>query len=345
MINAIQHIGLGVTNRDKAFAFYRDALGFSVKIAENSGGCPGVGPIINNDETRDVVIAMNPYGGGLVELFQYTSRAPKPIPKKVDFSYNGYLFYGLKVGNADKALELIERHGGERVGDPSDFTPMRDLRWRTAMFKDPEGIHGILLEYPGNNVGNGTHKPRIGGVEYVAIGVSNIDASVDFYSRVLGYDDVVYRIEGRAPEWEGAFGKGSGMRRALLKKSKKAGGPFRHFLKGGMIELIEVDGNCGKNNYEGRTWGDIGLMELTFDVNDIEACYENARGAGATLAAPPYKDDIGMNTHATFAYIWDPDGSLLEFAEISSLPVPYFVIRLAVNPFVVGTAKRLGLMK
>jgi hypothetical protein len=54
---------------------------------------------------------------------------------------------------------------------------------------------------------------------------------------------------------------------------------------------------------------------------------------------------MGMNTHATFAYFRDPDGSLLEFADIKSLPVPYFVIRLFVNPFVVGIARKLKIIR
>jgi hypothetical protein len=53
---------------------------------------------------------------------------------------------------------------------------------------------------------------------------------------------------------------------------------------------------------------------------------------------------MGMNTLATFAYIADPDGSKLEFADISSLPVPYFVIRLFVNPFAVGIAQLLKIL-
>jgi catechol 2,3-dioxygenase-like lactoylglutathione lyase family enzyme len=135
------------------------------------------------------------------------------------------------------------------------------------------------------------------------------------------------------------------MKRALLRRSRKSQGTFRHFLRGGMIELIEVDGNSGRHNFEGRKWGDIGLMELTFDVTDIEESLATVKSLGAVEAAPPYDQDMGMNTHATFAYFRDPDGSLLEFADISSLPVPYFMIRLFVNPFVIGLARKFGILR
>jgi catechol 2,3-dioxygenase-like lactoylglutathione lyase family enzyme len=174
--------------------------------------------------------------------------------------------------------------------------------------------------------------------------VSDIDRSIDFYSRVLDYDRIVYRTEGRSPEWETAFGRGRSMKRALLRRSRKPQGTFRHFLRGGMIELFEVEGNRGKHNFEGRKWGDTGLMELSFDVKDIKESLEVVTRKGALMAAPPYVQDMGLNTHATFAYFRDPDGSLLELAEISSLPVPYIMIRLFVNPFVVGMARKFKIL-
>jgi catechol 2,3-dioxygenase-like lactoylglutathione lyase family enzyme len=344
MINGIQHIGIGVTDRDKAFLFYNNALGFSVPMSRHSGNCKGVLPLIKKDEERKVVIALNSHGGGLVEIFQYTSKKPVPRPKEVDFSYNGCLFFGLKVKNVGKSLGIIERHGGERVTEPSAFTPKAEAGWRTAMFLDTEGIQAMLLEYPESGMGHGNGGSRIGGVEYVGIGVSDIEDSVEFYTRVLEYDKIVYRTEGTYPEWDPLFGKGRFMKRALLRRSGNPEGIFRHFLHGGMIELIQVEGNTGKHNFDGRKWGDIGFMELAFDVTDIDETLEEVARKGVSLAAPPYVQDMGMNTKATFAYIRDPDGSLLEFADISRLPVPYFIIRLLVSPFVVGMAKKLKLL-
>jgi len=79
-------------------------------------------------------------------------------------------------------------------------------------------------------------------------------------------------------------------------------------------------------------------------VTNIDETLEIVTKKGAEIIAPPHRQHMGMNTFATFAYIRDPDGSKLEFADISSLPVPYFVIRLFVNPFVVGIAKRLKII-
>jgi catechol 2,3-dioxygenase-like lactoylglutathione lyase family enzyme len=337
-------VGLGVKDSDRSFTFYREALGFTVPISKHTGNCSGVIPIIGKDENRKVIIPLNPYGGALVEIFQYTTKIPAPIPPDTDFSYNGFLFYGLKVKNIERSLDIISRHGGELVTRSKDFTPMKDHKWRTASFRDPDGIHGILIEHPGSTIGFGNGRPRIGGIEYVAIGVSNLRRSIQFYSKILGYEEVLYSYEGSSPEWEVMIGKGKKTKRALLKRKTKPQGLFRHFLRGGMIELIEMEDNRGKNNFDGRKWGDIGIMELCFDVNDIDSTLEAVTKKGARIIVPPYRQNMGMGTHAIFAYITDPDGSKLELADISSLPVPYFLIRLLVNPTVVGIARKLNII-
>jgi catechol 2,3-dioxygenase-like lactoylglutathione lyase family enzyme len=344
MINGIQHVGIGVRDRERSFAFYKDALGFAVPISKHTGNCKGVIPIIEKDENRNVIIPLNPYGGALVEIFQYTSKNPTPIPAEVNFSYNGFLFYGLKVKNIEKSLDIIEKKGGQILSRTREFTPLKDRRWKTAVFRDPDGIYGILLEHPESTIGYGNGRPKIGGIEYVSIGVSNLAQSVEFYTKIIGYEEIIYTYEGTSPEWDVMIGRGKKTKRALLKKKKRAQGQFRHFLRGGMIELIEMEDNTGKHNFEGRKWGDIGIMELCFDVTDIYSTLESVTKKGAQIIVPPYNQDMGMDTYAIFAYIKDPDGSKLEFADISSLPVPYFVIRLLVNPFVVGIARKLKLL-
>lgn len=344
MINGIQHIGIGVKDRERAFDFYSNALGFSVPISKHTGSCNGMIPILGKNEYRNVVISLNPFGGGLVEIFQYTSKAPVPIPKRVDFSYNGYLFYGLITRNIEKSLNIVINHGGEVITQPTSFTPMKNYNWRTVVYKDRDGIYGILLEYPKRSIGYGNGHARVSGIEYVAVGVSDLKRSTEFYSQVLNYNQIIYEYEGECPEWDEIFGKGRKIKRVLLRRSRKAQGVFRHFLRGGMIELIEAEGNKGRHNYEGRKWGDIGLMEICFDVTNVEKTIEEVARNGNEIVIPPHSQDMGMNTHATFAYIKDPDGSLVEFADIKSLPVPYFFIRTFVNPFTIGIAKKLKLL-
>ena len=88
MIHGMQHIGIGVLNREDSYNFYNNALLLSVPISKTEGPCDGVIPIIKKNETRKVIISMSPWGGAAVEVFQYTSKTPAPLPPKVDFTYN-----------------------------------------------------------------------------------------------------------------------------------------------------------------------------------------------------------------------------------------------------------------
>ena len=95
----------------------------------------------------------------------------------------------------------------------------------------------------------------------------------------------------------------------------------------------------------GRDTSDIGFMELSFDVSDIESTLDDMIKKGAKLIVPIFEQDMGMNTSAKFAYIKDPDGSKLELVELLGLPVPYFLIRLFVNPSIIWMAKKMKILK
>ena len=108
-----------------------------------------------------------------------------------------------------------------------------------------------------------------------------------------------------------------------------------------MIELIEVEGNRRRHNYEGRCWGDIGLMELCFDVDNIDATFEYLKKKGVPIVVPVHSQNIGQKSEASFFYIKDPDGSMLEFAKSGKLPAPMFLIRMIVNPVTFGIVNKL----
>ena len=105
--------------------------------------------------------------------------------------------------------------------------------------------------------------------------------------------------------------------------NKKPTSLFSFYLKGGMIELVHVNGGRHIHRYRKRGWGDSGIMELCLDVNDIEATYRQLVRSGAVpvIEANTDKFDMGGGSSAFFAYVSDPDGTWVELAEITNFPI------------------------
>ncbi|MCK4231310.1 hypothetical protein KAX21_00040, partial [candidate division WOR-3 bacterium] len=72
MITALQHVGFGVADRERSWAFYR-RLGFDVPMSLNQSYASRMEPIVGGDYERKVVIAANLMGGAALELYEYLS--------------------------------------------------------------------------------------------------------------------------------------------------------------------------------------------------------------------------------------------------------------------------------
>jgi hypothetical protein len=82
---------------------------------------------------------------------------------------------------------------------------------------------------------------------------------------------------------------------------------------------VQALGSKPRRIFQGRYWGDPGLIHLCFDVRGLEALKQDFTRHGY-----PFTVDSGgafaMGEAAgRFAYIEDPDGTLIEFVETCRL--------------------------
>ena len=66
MIEAFQHVGIGVTDIDRSYHFYKNILGFSVKLNDHEEDMEQMVSIIGSLCRMRVIMAMNLSGGGAV---------------------------------------------------------------------------------------------------------------------------------------------------------------------------------------------------------------------------------------------------------------------------------------
>jgi glyoxylase I family protein len=134
----------------------------------------------------------------------------------------------------------------------------------------------------------------IANFSHLCIGVSDIEAALAFYTRVLGMD-VVFDVDLEGASLETITGRSG-------EKGRMVGG----LIGGAMVELLALGDVPAVP--EGPH---LGYTNVSFRVTDVEAAYQQAASFGDVRCEPPL--DIGG---VRMAFVYDPDGTPIELVEL-----------------------------
>jgi len=111
MIKKIHHAAISTGNLERALEFYRDLLGFEV-ISE-FGWPAGVelADSITGLEGSAAKVAMLQAGGDCIELFEFSSPAPKPGDPERPVCDHGITHIALVVDDVDAEYERLKKAG------------------------------------------------------------------------------------------------------------------------------------------------------------------------------------------------------------------------------------------
>ncbi len=318
MINALQHVGQGVRDVDTTYGFYKRHFGFKVKLNDLTVASKEMASVIGSVETMRMMMAVNAKGGGIIELIEHKSRPIVPFPAEGGYGNYGIVEVGYGVCNIDAVVADFKARGVRILTPVCELELKAGRRWRYAYLKDPDGLPLQLTEdlSPSRS---GPGNAEVHGVTHVGIGVSNLERSKEFYSAALGFDRLIYDFEGHVPEMDPLTGGPLRMRMAILERSLPASGPLAALFTRGIVKLFDVPDRKGKHIYAGRCWGDIGCMEVSFDVSDLRATVAAMKGKGIEIYLPPVEINMGSGSKGLVAYIQDPDGTTIEFVEVKSV--------------------------
>ncbi len=313
-------MGIGVANVHEAFRFYRQHFGVDIPVFEEAATAALMLPYTGGQpRDRHAILAINGHGGGGMEIWQYTSRTPQPPQFKVKLGDLGLFACKIKCANAEAAFHFLRKKN--------------DALILGGLEPGPEGRSHFFLRDPWGNVFEVTEsgeffknpmgkKGGTGGVFGAVIGVSDIERSLDFYKKMLGYDVVVFDETGQFRDLAGLDGGFDTVRRVLLRHSEERRGPFSPLLGKSEIELVEVKNRQPRKIFENRLWGDLGFIHLCFDVHGMDALREKCAVAGHPFTVDSGGGTFDMGEAAgRFAYIEDPDGTLVEFVETHKVPI------------------------
>lgn len=316
MISGIQQIGVGTEDFRKSWDWYIDMFGIDVKILEDDTVAERMLPYTGGKpQQRHACIAVSLQGGGGFEIWQYSKRKPVACPFTISVGDLG--IFAAKLNCCDVAAfhrELSAKW--EHCTSPEvlpDGTPC-------FYVKDLYGNIFHIVENKNVFINQGR---LTGGMAGAVIGVSDMEASVKFYSEVLGYSIVRSDSTGIFSENDIMPGADRKCRRVILASPKRKGA-FAELFGNSTIELVQALELTPRKIYEGRYWGDPGFIQVCFDVTNMTALGEFCRKHGHPFTVDSCPDgrkfDMG-DASGHFTYIEDPDGTLIEFVETHKVPV------------------------
>ncbi|MFT5724336.1 MAG: catechol 2,3-dioxygenase-like lactoylglutathione lyase family enzyme [Bacteroidia bacterium] len=315
MISGIQQMGIGIPNVHEAWTWYRKHLGMDVPIFEEAATAALMLPYTGGKpHDRHAILALSMQGGGGFEIWQYTSRTPEAPKFNIELGDLGINICKMKCKDVDAAFHFLQN---------------QKVTLSEAVVTAPNGQKHFYAQDPYGNIFELVQfdsffkdtKALNGGVAGAVIGVSDIDASLGLYTKVLGYDKIVYDKTEEFSDFNGISKPGEVYRRILLQHTEKRKGAFSPLLGPTEIELVQKKTSIGRKIYENRYWGDLGFIHLCFDVTDMSAIQAKATTEGYDFTVDSANSfDMG-EAAGHFTYIADPDGTLIEFVETHKIPI------------------------
>lgn len=315
LISGIQQIGIGVPDMKEAWKWYIKAFGVDIRMFEDKAVAEHMLPYTGGQpQKRHAALALNMQGGGGFEIWQYVERTPLSPKFEIQLGDLGIIAAKIKCHNARLTYDDLKSKG---------------VNMLSGILRDPRGKEHFFIKDPYNNifqlVTSSTwfrNEKKVTGAAYgVIIGVSDMTRSMDFYSSILGYDEVIFEETSVFGEYSSLPGGNSSFHRVLLRHSKPRLGAFSPLFGTSEIELVQVIGREPKKIYQGRYWGDLGFIHLCFDIHGMDLLREECRQKGCAFTVDvDHSFDMG-EAAGSFSYTEDPDGTLIEFVETHKIPI------------------------
>ncbi len=315
IISGIQQIGIGIPDVYKAWEWYRKAFGMNVPIFDEAATAALMLPYTGGKpRERHAVLAINLQGGGGFEIWQYKNRKPQAPDFEIQAGDLGIFSGKIKTPDINKAYKHLKKINADLIGEISE-NPIKEKHF---FVKDP---YNNIFEVIENNIWFNDKNKATGGPFGAVIGVNNIDKSLNFYKNILGFDKLLYDETKKFEDLKLIPGGNNTFRRAIITHSEKRKGAFSELFGQGYIEMLQVEDREARTIFENRLWGDLGFIHLCFDINGMASFREYCKEQGHPFTVDT-GDSFDMGEAAgAFAYIEDPDGTLIEFVETHKIPI------------------------
>jgi catechol 2,3-dioxygenase-like lactoylglutathione lyase family enzyme len=186
-VQRLLRISRTVSDLARAKAFYCDALDFCV-IEEMDLGGAAWGALMGIPDTRGHCVRLR-LGVQELELIEFDP-AGRPYPAGSDAADLWFQHFAIAVSDIDAAYTQLSGYPFTPISqDGPQQLPAESGSVRAYKFRDADGHPVELIEFPTRR-GNATWQRRdtlFLGIDHSAIDVAELDESIDFYTRALGF--------------------------------------------------------------------------------------------------------------------------------------------------------------
>lgn len=307
MFAGVDHVGVGVADMDAGLEFYGRRLGFTDVLFDYTGPVPGLEELTHRPrrEARVVMLASahpTPLGSGRIKLVQVLDGdGPPPMPAAQQYGEVGICEVCVHTRGTEAVYrELVDVRQCDSLMEPvSAVLEPNGVSCDLAYVGDPSRGKVELIEWTGLWKAL-PGPPRLEGVNHVAFGVSDMDATKEFYAR-LGFADLLFESHGffdaMAPWYRGPL---PDQHMILVQSARGAG-----------IEPVRLTPQAPDARGE---WGHVGPMEFAVGVSNLEQAVARLTAAGVTFLSEVQSVDVGTGEHR-YAYLREPDGNYVSLME------------------------------
>jgi len=315
-ICGIQQVGIGVTNVEEAWKWYRKYFGVNIKIFDEKAPASLMTKYTGNIvQERHAVYAINMQGGGGFEIWQFTQRIPQDAAFELLLGDLGIFSVKIKTSKIESSFKQFNNDNELVIGNISDLPQSKN---RHFFVQDPYKNIFELVEFHEKFMKT---DELTGGVLGVNIGVSNMDKSISFYNQILGFNEIVYDKTGVFDDLKHLPGGTNSFRRVLLKHKETRKGFLSRIFGPSEIELFQVLDRQPNTIYSNRYWGDKGFIHICFDIYGMHDLKKLCAETGYPFTVDSESSFKMEKAAGQFAYIEDPDITLIEFVETHKIPV------------------------
>lgn len=189
-VEAIGAIGITVSDLDRASAFYRDVLGFTVEPEIEVAG--GEYEHLQGVFGLRMRVARLRLGDEVIELTEYLAPRGRAMPHDTRANDRWFQHAAIVVSDMDRAYHVLREHRVEHASSG----PQRLPDWnpnaagiRAFYFRDPDGHFLELIQFPpgkGDPRWQRASQRLFLGIDHTAIVVADTEASLAFYRDALG---------------------------------------------------------------------------------------------------------------------------------------------------------------